>query len=154
MARIETAHIGNSYFKHVNVCFPVGIGCINLKDDVMLIQSLFRIINYNPGYQQVFGLLSKNLPQPDGVFNERTLWTIQTFQINMRHRLLSADGKIESAQYKNRHLRNVNNNSRLMTITLLNFMVLDGSLFQYNGIDTVSAVKLESPDILFNCGAG
>ncbi len=151
MARIDTATIRNQKYRHVNVCYPVGTGEVNRKDDVMLIQALMRIINYHEGNQYLFGEMSKNMPAPNGIWDDRTLWAIWTFELNLKHSLLKADGKIHPANYKNRNLKNVTDKVRLMTITRMNFYALDGSHVKYQGVNVPDAVTFEAPEIVFSC---
>src|SRR3712207_172258 len=102
MATIDTVTLGinyrrKGYFKekHVNVSDIVGIGERNERNDVMLIQALFKIFGYNDlQAKEHFNLAAEDLPEPTGDFDEKTRVAIWEFQIRMSYRLLNADGKI------------------------------------------------------------
>ena len=150
MAKIEIATLGNVKTQHANVSNVVGIGVINERNDVMLIQALFKLIGYTNIYaKRYFGLSANDIPELTGIFDVKTILAIWGFQRIMSSRLLSADGKIHPASYKDRVLKNaLYKGSRLMAITLLNIEAVETAIQQELG-DVPVAVKKIAPTIMF-----
>jgi hypothetical protein len=156
MATIECVTLGlngKSFVKteHANISDIVGIGGKNERNDVMVIQALFRLVGYiDRTAKEFFGLTVKDLPEPTGDFDEKTIRAIWAFQRKMSYRLLNIDGKIHPADYKNRILGNAfNKGSRLMAITLLNDAALDGEV----ALETANkeeAIRKLAPSIILS----
>lgn len=148
MAHIDIAKIHgiSSEVKHANISDIVGIGARNEINDVMLIQALFKLVGHSQfKARQYFNLDIKDLPEPTGDFNVKTIRAISAFQAKMQHRLLNADGKIHPANYKDRVIKNVH--KRVMVITLLNMTAQDGALMDHN-TDAMSALKIVAPQLV------
>ncbi len=147
MAHIEIANLHVVKLEHANISDIVGVGEKNEKNDVMLIQALFKLVGYNPRTsKQYFGLDMSDLPDPTGNFDEKTISAIWRFQRKMSLRLRNIDGKIHPANYKNRVLKNAFK-GRVMVITLLNLEALDGALMKHS-TDTIPALKLIAPQLI------
>jgi hypothetical protein len=147
MAHIEIADLHVLKLEHANISDAVGVGEKNDKNDVMLIQALFKLVGYNPRTAKLnFGLDLNDLPDPTGDFDEKTIKAIWGFQRKRSLRLLNIDGKIHPASYKNRVLKNAFR-GRVMAITLLNLEALDGALMNH-GTETIPALKLLAPQLI------
>lgn len=150
MAKIEIAALDDINEKHANISDIVGIGGKNEKSDVMLIQVLFKLIGYSDFYAgKFFGLAAKDLPEPTGDLDEKTIRAIWSFQRKMSYRLLSLDGKIHPANYKDRVLKKAFRGGRLMAITLLNMEAIDRTI-ALKSSDVPEAVKKLAPAIIFS----
>lgn len=148
MAYIEYVNIKNFKSQQTNITDKVGRGERNERNDVMLIQTLFKIIgNRDASAIAKFGLSMQELPEPTGIFDVKTDQAIQAFQRKMAQRLLSVDGKVHPADYDNRSL-NGGPSARLMMITLLNYLAIDNA-FMSNLGELIPAVKRISPKIVF-----
>lgn len=90
----------------VNVHYRVGQGGENRPDDVMLVQTLFRLIAYNPRIASTqLGVSIAQVPEITGSCDARTLSCIRAFQRANRSRLLNPyDGLIHPASYENRRV--------------------------------------------------
>ncbi len=82
-----------------NVSFAVGAGKPNVRDDVMLVQTLMKLAKFtrnNPGMGPVEGSSSITV---DGIFGPQTQRMIKAFEDEQRvsGKLLIADGFVESA---------------------------------------------------------
>lgn len=150
MAKIEFTTLGNVKTQHANVSYVVGIGGINERNDVMLIQALFKLIGFQDIYaKRYFGLSANDIPEPTGILDVKTIMAIWGFQRIMSSRLLNDDGKIHPASYKDRILKNAfYKGSRLMAITLLNMEALEAAISQELG-DVPVAIKKIAPAIIF-----
>jgi hypothetical protein len=147
MATIEIANINKMKLTHVNIADTVGVGEKNDKNDVMLIQAMFKLIGYTEfNAKKFFGLTINDLPEPTGNFDEKTIRAIWAFQRKMGYRLLKIDGKIHPANYKNRVLKNAFQ-ARVMAITFLNLNLIDGAIMEYNASE-VDALKLIAPQLI------
>jgi hypothetical protein len=150
MATIEIADLGSVKESHVNITYPVGRSQRNEKNDVMAIQALFKLVgNSELRAGMYFGLSTRDLPEVTGRFDETTNRALLGFQRKMSSRLLSADGMIHPASYRNRVLKNVFNGSRLMVITLLNMEAVIQAGWIANGGPVPDAVKIVAPTIRF-----
>lgn len=148
MASIETVDFYKFKETQVNISGTVGKCEINERNDVMLIQTLFKIIGWSETISNVkFGLEMKDLPEPNGVYDDRTNQAIWGFQKKMANRLRSIDGKIHPASYKNRVLKK-GIHAKQMMITLLNFEASNEALMK-ESLDLLSAIKKISPNIVF-----
>ena len=149
MAKIDVANLNDIKEKHANISYAVGIGEKNERNDVMLIQALFKLIGYSDSWaNKFFGFNAANLPEPTGDFDEKTIRAIWAFQRRMSVRLLNIDAKIHPANYKNRVLRKAFYGSRLMAITLLNIEAFDRTI-DLKVRDVPEAVKKIAPAIIF-----
>jgi hypothetical protein len=147
MATIEIADINKMKLTHVNIADIVGVGEKNDRNDIMLIQSMFKLIGWSEFYaKRFFGLPINDLPEPTGNFDEKTIRAIWAFQRKMAYRLLKIDGKIHPASYQNRVIKNAFQ-GRVMAITLLNLNLIDGALVKYNTSE-VEALKLIAPQLV------
>ena len=150
MAKIETADLGSMKDLHANVSEIVGIGEKNERNDVMMIQALFKLVGYNDFHaKKYFNLKADDLPEPSGIFDEKSIRALWAFQRINQGRLLNADGKIHPADYQNRVLKNIFKGVRLMTITLLNLHALDGIVMLGLGSNVGEAVKKLAPSVIF-----
>lgn len=151
MAKIETADFGVLKDFHANVSEIVGIGEKNEKNDVMLIQALFKLVGFSDFFAKKFFRLTINdLPEPTGNFDEKTIKALWAFQRTNQGRLLNVDGKIHPASYANRVLKNAFNGSRLMMITFLNIQAIDGEVMLGGVSNKMEAIKKLAPSIIFN----
>ncbi len=150
MATIEIATLGNVKTQHANVSNVVGIGGINERNGVMLIQALFKLIGFQDIYaKRYFGLSANDIPEPTGILDVKTILSIGGVQRMMSSRLLNNDGKIHPASYKDRVLKNaLYKGSRLMAITLLNMEAVETAISQDLG-DVPVAIKKIAPTIMF-----
>lgn len=149
MAKIEIANLGDVKDKHVNISGIVGVGEKNERNDVMLIQALFKLVGYSDfNAKKYFGLAAEDLPQLTGDFDQKTIRAIWGFQRKMSYRLLNTDGKIHPASYENRVLRKAFTGGRLMAITLLNMEALEQAVM-LNVKEVPDAVKKIAPAIIF-----
>ena len=80
-----------------NVTFPVGPGKPNVRDDVLLVQTLMKLANFRCGYELHGSVESSRWIDVDGWFGEQTQRMIGAFEILVRekHLLLVADGVLE-----------------------------------------------------------
>jgi peptidoglycan hydrolase-like protein with peptidoglycan-binding domain len=148
MATREMVH-----FKHVsspieqaNVSHIVGIGGENEKMDVMLIQALFRLVGYDDDEaRKMIGLGVADLPEPTGIFDEKTSQAIWSYQRRRAHKLLNVDGKIHSGNYHQRVIKDLH--GRLMTITRLNIDADIGAAINHN-TKVVPALTLVAPQLV------
>lgn len=148
MPSIEKVDYQKAIFEQTNISQIVGAGEKNEKNDVMLIQTLFRLVGFKDRASNMkFGFPKKYLPEPTGILDANTIHAIWGFQRKMAHRLLNVDGKIHPASYTDRRLK-VGPGERQMMITLLNMEALDQSIM-YFGIDLITAIKHISPNISF-----
>ena len=150
MASIETVDFGKWVSKHeqTNISDVVGAGERNNRNDVMLVQTLFKLVGFSDFYSRKhFGLQMKDLPEPTGVCDAKTIRAIWGFQRTMAHLLLNIDGKVHPASYKNRVMAK-GPQARQMMITLLNGLAQDGAIMN-NYVDVISAVNKISPSIVF-----
>lgn len=146
MAKIEIANILHSELEWANTSATVGVGEKNEMNDVMLIQALFKLVGYDDRAASIYFDLSLNdLPEPTGNFDKKTINAIWGFQRKMKYRLLSLDGKIHPANYKNRVIKNLTF-GKLMTMTLLNWLGMDGASGQY--MQLIPALKSVAPQLI------
>jgi hypothetical protein len=138
----------SSPLEEANISNIVGVGggAKNDKQDVMLIQALFKLVGYSEYHaKKSFGLGIADLPEPTGAFDQKTIKAIWGFQCRMKHRLLNVDGKIHPGNYKNREIKDIT--GRLMAITLLNSLAVDGALMDYS-TDVIPALKQIAPHLM------
>ena len=148
MAKIETVDFYRWKEMQTNVSYKVGIGEQNERNDVLLIQTLFKLIGFSDiAAKKRFGVAMKDLPETNGIYDEKMTRAIWGFQQKMLHRLRRIDGKIHPASYANRVLKKGANAPQMM-ITLLNFMAFDEAIMA-NYDDLITAVKKISPSIIF-----
>ena len=147
MATLELVNFKqlSSPVEQANISDIVGVGGSNEKSDVMLIQALFHLVGFSESFaRKFFGVGLSALPAPTGDFDAKTLQAIWGFQHRMAHRLLKVDGKIHPGNYKNRVIKDIT--GRLMAITLLNHLALDGALFNFS-TDVIPALKQVAPQL-------
>jgi hypothetical protein len=149
MARIDIANIYGSKLKHVNISDVVGSSGKNEKNDVMLIQALFKIAGYGNDLiaMQLFGVKNNALPDVTGTLDSVTIQTIWSFQRQNASRLLSIDGKIHPASYQNRVIKNTRGS--VMAITFLNLEAESQARQRFKNVDIPSVVKKFAPSIMF-----
>jgi hypothetical protein len=148
MATIDTADLSLLKTEHANVSNVVGIGEKNEKNDVLLVQSLFRLVGFSEFFaKKFFGIALKDLPEPTGSLDEKTIWAIWGFQRHNAGRLLNIDGKIHPANYQGRVIKKAFL-GRVMAITFLNSFAIDGALVNFN-TDVIPAIKQIAPSIIF-----
>lgn len=149
MAKIEIANLKGEKLKHANISDVVGIGGRNERNDVMLLQALFRIAgSFNDLIKKdLFGFEKDEvLPKVTGDLDPLTMETIWRFQRHNAHRLLSVDGKVHPASYENRLLKEPYKR-RLMMITLLNLEAAYSAKQRFKD-DIAFAVKNFAPSIV------
>ncbi len=127
-----------STYDTVNVHYRVGLGGENRSDDVMLVQTLFRLIAYSPQVASMqLGVSIAQVPEITGNCDERTKSCIRAFQRANRNRLLNPyDGVIHPASYENRR---VLGNGVRMAITLLSGFATDALLMRNFDDDGIAA---------------
>ena len=153
MAQIDKADLKVLKEHHANVSETIGVGEKNEKNDVLLIQVLFKLVGFSDHYaKKYFGLTVKDLPELNGKLDEKTIRAIWSFQRKMSHQLQNVDGKIHPASYSDRVLKKAYQGGRVMVITLLNMLAPDGALMYYN-TDVVSAIKVIAPQLIFKSEA-
>jgi hypothetical protein len=148
MAQIDIAQLvtEENKFEHVNISDVVGVGEANERNDVMLIQALFKLVGYSPYYAKLyFGMDKAELPEPTGDLDDKTVKAIWSFQKKTARRLLNIDGKIHPANYKDRVIKKPW--ERVMAITFLNMNAIDGALMEHN-TDLISALKKIAPSLV------
>ena len=149
MAKMEIATLDDLKILHANISDIVGVGEKNERNDVMLVQALFKLVGYiDRRAKEFFGLAAKDLPEPTGDFDEKTIRTIWAFQRKMSYRLLNIDGKIHPASYQDRVIKKAFRGGRLMAITLLNMETIDGET-SLKAANLQEAVKKLAPAIIF-----
>lgn len=118
---------GSTTHDTVNVHYRVGLGGENRPDDVMLIQTLFRVIGHDPLIaRRRLGVAVGHVPEITGNCDERTRNCIRTFQWTNRNRLQNPyDGMIHPASYENRRVLAAGSR---MAIHLLCDFALEGAL--------------------------
>ena len=133
----------------VNVSAIVGHGGQNRKDDVMLIQGLFKYIaiGLSPNSLGLGG--EYQVPDITGDMDGETSSAIVQFQITNAGKLLGkngfADSRIHPADYNNRHLHS-GIGKRYMAITYLHLMANDSSVMQGH-FDYVQGLAQLSPEL-------
>jgi hypothetical protein len=149
MAKIEIANLKGEKIKHANISDLVGLGKRNEKNDVMLIQALFKIAGGNSPHitKDLFGLESyKDLPKVTGDLDPVTIKTIWQFQRINAHRLLSVDGVIHPASYGKRVLKEPFTKP-VMMITFLNIQAEYSTRIRFKD-DLAFAIKNFAPSIV------
>jgi hypothetical protein len=127
----------------VNLTFSIGVGGDNGPADVMLFQTLINYIaaGTRAHASPLVGLTKRDLPAITGRMDAKTQAAIYAFQRTHQQRLLSVDGKIESAKYEGRVISNFG--GRVMTITWLDQKARDEALMR-NDVDHIAAlIRLE-----------
>jgi hypothetical protein len=146
MATIETIDFGEfGKMQAANISTVVGEGEANDRNDVLLIQTLFRLIGVNEVFSQgLIGLLPSELPSVSGICDRLTLRAIWKFQRRVHHRLVNVDGKIHPGKYQNRVIKD-GSSVRHMMITMLNKYAA-----QINeGLDLITSIRKMTPQIAF-----
>jgi hypothetical protein len=131
MAQFEEININGDSESGVNISKIVGFAGANLKEDVLLIQALFKYIA-DGMFPEMLGLGGDyKVPDVTGEMDADTYSAIAAFQIRNASRLLrhNFDGRIHPASYKNRVIKNISKQP-VMTITLLHIMATDAAVFK------------------------
>lgn len=150
MAKIETANLQGEKIIHGNISDVVGMGGKNERNDVMLIQALFRVAGSHNNIitKELFGIEKfSDLPQITGSLDSDTIRTIWKFQRINARRLLSVDGRVHPANYENRLLKEPFK-ERVMMITFLNIQAEFSTNSRFKG-NLVLAIKSFAPTIVF-----
>jgi hypothetical protein len=110
-----------------NLSFWVGIGGLNDKGDVMLIQAMLNFISEGHGDPSMVGVkLDFDLPDVTGSLDSSTIFSIIGFQNRwMRHLLASVAGKIFPVDYKK--YKYTESDTRRPVITMLHQLSLDAA---------------------------
>ena len=131
MAKIDTIYWSQdltSTSRIINVSAPVGAGrgAINNKNDVLVVQALFKYIfpAWRGGKPHV-GIPDSECPEPTGSFDKATAQLITKFQAKNRDKL-SQDGVIHPARDGNYEW----GCHKLWTIIYLNSMAVDAALMK------------------------
>ena len=115
-------------FATVNLSFRIGARCENQREDVLLLQTLFKYIGWSQGASKNnLGTDISSLPATTGILDGKTQQTIWNFQGKNRRHLLNVDGLIHPANYAGRSIKGP---FPLMAIHLLNNMALDEALMK------------------------
>ena len=131
-----------------NYCFNldrrVGRNGANLVGDVAIIQGYLKYIQ---PYDKLMsdGEAIPVVPEVNGRFDSTTAEAIETYQKNFSFRLLSSDGAIDPASYKNRNLNDVYN--PLMTITFLHIHAKNANKF-YPYPNYIVGMMMTIPQVL------
>jgi len=147
MATIETVDFGPfGKYQYANISEVVGEGLTNDRNDVLLIQTLFRLIG---GIHEVFsraffGLEPHEMPAISGICDKNTIKAIWKFQRHRRHRLLNVDGVIHPGSFQNRVLTG-GPEARQMMITLLNMNAAQIG----DHLNLISVIRRITPSIVF-----
>jgi hypothetical protein len=148
MPSIETVDFHKFKDVQTNISDVVGECQRNERNDVLLIQTLFKLIGFNDiASKRRLGLSAKDLPELTGDYDEKMTRAIWAFQRKWAHSLRNIDGKIHPASYQNRVLKK-GAAGQQMTITLLNMLAAEEALMM-NSVDLISAIKKISPSIIF-----
>ena len=156
MASVEIANLKtySDIFtpQHLNVSGIVGLREENERNDVMLIKALLFLNEQNKDVSDAKYWGSSridliDLPEINGILDIETMQAIWGFQRRNASSLLSTDGKIHPASYKNRLIKN-SFGAKLMSITLLNKQAYHAPI--YLGVDNLEqAVRKIAPTIRF-----
>ena len=96
---------------------------------MMLVQAMLNLIAHQadstPSAQNI-GLASMSeVPEPTGEFDAKTRHAILSYQRRYHRGLLSVDGVVHPASYRNRNIRYGRPQDRLMTITHFHWMLMN-----------------------------
>ncbi len=139
MARREIITLDGKEEFALNVDETVGIGGSNQIGDVMVIQAMLRYLAElrNDPYWAGLNSMSE-VPEPTGKMDRKSRRAIKFFQKKNDYLLLSVDGIIHPANYKNRNVKLVDSDDvSLMTITLLH---VELQLASETGLDYTIAI--------------
>jgi hypothetical protein len=80
-----------------NIAFPVGPNMPNVRDDVLLVQTLMKLANFTRNDVGHAPVEASRSIQVDGLFGDQTKRMIEAFEVHIRerHLLLIADGVFE-----------------------------------------------------------
>ena len=150
MARIEIANLKGDKVNHANISGVVGPGGRNERNDVMLIQALFKVVGAENSHmtKERFGIERyRDLPIITGDLDPLTIETIWRFQRHNAHRLLSVDGKIHPANYEKRELKE----PHLKPVMMITYLNIEAEFFTENRFkgDIALAIKHYAPSIVF-----
>src|SRR5215204_3312224 len=148
MATLELVNFKQlgSAIEQANISDIVGVGGSNEQSDVLLIQALFHLVGFSEFFaRKFFGVGRTELPEPTGNFDAKTIQAIWGFQRRMADRLLNVDGKIHPGNYNKRMIKDIR--GRLMTITLLNLLAVDGALSNFS-TEVIPALKQVAPQLM------
>ena|SRR6185369_5079910 len=93
-----TEHLGFSDLPNIyNITFPVGPDMPNVRDDVLLVQTLMKLANFDCPYENDSFVETSRSINVDGWFGEQTQRMIKAFEIVVceKHLRLVANGVIE-----------------------------------------------------------
>jgi hypothetical protein len=91
-------HLGFSDLPTIyNISYPVGPNMPNVRDDVLLIQTLMKLANFTTRSDEDNSVEASNSINVDGWFSEQTKRMIEAFEgcVREKHLLLAADGLFE-----------------------------------------------------------
>jgi hypothetical protein len=129
--KVEKLNVDRNIVLAVNISGIVGFAGANHKDDVLLIQGLFKYIaeGLHPSAVGLGG--EYKIPEITGEMDADTYSAISEFQlVNARTLLMSVfDGRFHPANYANRKLT-TGGNKRYMSITYLHFLATDAAVMQ------------------------
>src|SRR6185503_19459158 len=95
-----TQYLGFSDLPHIyNLTFPVGPDMPNLRDDVLLVQTLMKLANFSCGQESHNSAETSRSIKVDGRFGAQTKRMVEAFEIFVREKklMLVADGVIVPA---------------------------------------------------------
>jgi hypothetical protein len=93
-----TQHLGFSDLPTIyNITYPVGPNMPNVRDDVLLIQTLMKLANFTSMSDDRGSVEASSSINVDGWFGEQTKRMIEAFEacVREKHLLLAADGVFE-----------------------------------------------------------
>lgn len=128
MAKMEKANIAPlGQLNFANISNSVGLGEVNDRNDVMLIQAMFRLLgDEKSSASALLGMRMKDLPDITGIFDEKTIKAIWIYQRHNSYDLLKIDGKVHPGSYQGRIIKKTFG-ARHMMITHLNFFLRFGN---------------------------
>ena len=148
MAQFETINFDNGKVERgINIGKVVGWAGADLKEDVMLIQTVFEYISTGLS-PHVFGLDHQFKAEYPGKMDNETYYALGEFQIKNASRLLrDTYRRIHPASYKGRVIKD-HNASPLMTITYLHLVATDAQVMHGHHDYTEELLKMQ-PELAY-----
>lgn len=148
MAQFEIINFGNGNMQRgINIRKVVGWAGADLKEDVMLIQTVFEYISTGIG-PHVFNMDHQFKAEYPGKMDNETYYALGEFQISNASRLLKDTyRRIHPASYRGRVIRN-HNSSPLMTITYLHLVAIDAQVMHGHHDYTEELLKMQ-PELAY-----
>lgn len=143
MAQFEMINFDNGNLQQgINIRKVVGWAGANLKEDVMLIQTVFEYISTGIGPHSL-NMDHQFKAEYPGKMDNDTYYALGEFQLKHASRLLKDTyRRIHPASYKGRVIRNYNS-SPLMTITYLHLVAIDAQVAHGHHDYTAELLKMQ-----------